>query len=138
MTYERPQNTAFYLLAGVIWGVYRDFVGSGNGKASTHAKSKKEEVFMKAEINIDVEELAGAIAQAIVKAIKPMLSNTETEKDAIFTTDTIAKYLGVSKQWVYKRVQFKEIPYSKMGNFLRFKKSAIDTWLDTNKVPVIG
>ena len=46
------------------------------------------------------------------------------------------EYLHVSHQWVYERVHLKEIPHIKMGKFPRFRKSEIDRWLETLKIPV--
>ncbi len=52
--------------------------------------------------------------------------------DTIFSVETLAKYLQVSKQWVYERVHLKEIPHIKMGKFPRFKKREIDIWLESS------
>ncbi len=92
---------------------------------------------MKAELNIDTQEIIKEITQEVIKAIRPLL-NGKAEDDTIFTVKTLAKYLEVSDQWVYERVHLKEIPYIKMGKFPRFKRSDIDRWLDTLKTPAIN
>lgn len=93
------------------------------------------------KINIDVcdtSELEERIAQSVVKALRPILGDTGKDKDLIFSVETLAGYLGVSNQWVYDRVKLKEIPYIKVGKFLRFRKREIDRWLDNMKVPVVN
>ena len=55
--------------------------------------------------------------------------------DTIFTVESLAKYLSVSEQWIYERVQFKEMPYIKVGKFLRFRRSAIEKWLEEQSTP---
>lgn len=92
---------------------------------------------VKAELDINTQELVREIANEVIKVIKPMLDKGKAEDDTLFTVESLAKYLGTSKQWVYERVHLKEIPYIKMGKFPRFKKADIDNWLDTFKVPAI-
>lgn len=91
---------------------------------------------MKAELEID-DQLTEAIASRVIREIKPLLKDIQKE-DLIFDVGTLAVYLLVSKQWVYERISLKEIPYSKMGHFPRFKKSEIDKWLESLKVPAIN
>ena len=72
---------------------------------------------MKAEININTDELVSKIVQDITDVIIPKLATKLRRDDNLFTVETLAKYLKVSKQWVYERVHLKEIPYIKMGKF---------------------
>ena len=92
---------------------------------------------MKIELNIDTDELASKIAREVAGAIVPILTKHVIEDDNIFTVETLAKYLQVSKQWVYERVHLKEIPYIKMGKFPRFRMGEIDNWLDDMKTPAV-
>ena len=41
----------------------------------------------------------------------------------------LAKYLNVNKQTIYNWVNKKEIPFTKIGDLLRFDKDEIDRWL---------
>ncbi len=41
-----------------------------------------------------------------------------------------AEYLGVSADWLYKHAMQKEIPAFKLGNRWKFKKTALDNWMD--------
>ncbi|MDI6808287.1 MAG: helix-turn-helix domain-containing protein [Candidatus Eisenbacteria bacterium] len=94
---------------------------------------------MKAELHItDTDDLVRAIAAQVVSEIKPFMAKLGMpDEDPIFSVKEVAKYLGVSSQWVYQRTCQKEIPFIKVGKFPRFKKSEIDHWLNTLKVPAI-
>ncbi len=92
---------------------------------------------MKAELNIDTQELAREITGEVIRAIKPLL-NGMAEDDTIYTVKTLAKYLEVSEKWIYERIQFKEIPYYKIGGNVRFSKIDIATWLETCKTPAVN
>jgi len=93
---------------------------------------------LRAEVNIDTQEIVKEIAQEVVKAIRPLLVKNNTIDDTLFSVETLSKYLSVSTQWVYERVHMKEIPFIKMGKFPRFRKSDIEKWLDAQKIPSIN
>ena len=94
---------------------------------------------MKAEFSFNSEELINKIAVEVVKAIKPMLSGDKSEDDYnLLTVETLAAYLSVSKQWVYERITLNEIPFFKIGKFPRFKKTEIDSWLESQKAPAMN
>ncbi len=93
---------------------------------------------MKVELDLDTQEFAKEIAQAVFNIIKPILTKNKTEDDKLFTVETLAEYLGVSKGWIYTRTHLREIPYIKIGRFPRFRKQEIDKWLNTLKSPCIS
>jgi len=87
-------------------------------------------------IEIEAPGLAHEIADKVAKILAPLVAAQPVKKDdSLLGVKELAQYLGVSTQWVYERVQLKEIPYIKVGKLLRFRKSGIDTWLDSLKVP---
>jgi excisionase family DNA binding protein len=93
---------------------------------------------MKAELDINADELVSIITREVTNTLMPILTKRIiVDENIFFTVDTLAKYLQVSKQWVYERVHLKEIPHIKMGKFPRFRKSEIDKWLDSFKIPAI-
>jgi len=47
----------------------------------------------------------------------------------IMTIEQVARYLQLHKQVVYRHVRKGNIPTSRVGGTLRFKKSVIDRWL---------
>ena len=87
------------------------------------------------KIELEPQEIE-AIAQRVAELIKPMLSKsyTRVQDEQIFTTKSLAGYLQVKPSWVYKRVSNGEIPYFKHGKYTRFKKSAIDKWLEKHSL----
>ena len=79
-----------------------------------------------------------AIAQRVVATLRPLLVRKQDAIDAILTVDQLAGYLGIGKQRVYEAVSRKAIPYFKVGKSLRFKRSAIDKWIESQSVPVVS
>ena len=91
---------------------------------------------MNSKIEIEASGLAHDIADEVAKILAPLLATQPVNKDdSLLGVKELAQYLGVSVQWVYERVQLKEIPHIKVGKHVRFKKSDIDHWLDSLKVP---
>jgi excisionase family DNA binding protein len=81
-----------------------------------------------------------AIAQAVIKQIRPLLTGrTESAVEVIiFDVKCLCEYLHVTPKWLYERTSLKEIPFIKLsGKQLRFRKKDIDKWLDTLGTPVI-
>lgn len=91
---------------------------------------------MKAELEqTDID----AIALRVVEVLKPILSDTgRHEEDVIFNVESLADYLKVSRQWLYERTHLKEIPHIKIDGQLRFRKSAIDKWLNSFNIPSVN
>jgi excisionase family DNA binding protein len=48
----------------------------------------------------------------------------------VMTIDQLADYLHLHKQVVYRHVKRGNIPASRIGATIRFKKSLIDAWLE--------
>ena len=90
---------------------------------------------MKAEIDFP-DPVIEAIAQRVVESLRPLLVRKQEAPDAIFTVDQLSEYLGIGKQRVYEAVSLKTIPYFKVGKSLRFRRSAIDKWIESQSVPV--
>ena len=79
-----------------------------------------------------------AIAKEVVELVRPLLTrNTKMESDTIFDVKGLADYLKVDASWVYNRVHLKAIPYFKCGKYTRFRKSAIDKWIEQATVKPI-
>lgn len=94
---------------------------------------------MKAEISISTSELAEEIAKRVLLTLKPLLKGIAKEgNDSLMDVDTLSKYLGVTRQWIYQRVREKAIPHLKVGKFPRFKKKDIDLWLEEQHVPAVS
>jgi len=50
----------------------------------------------------------------------------------VMTVQEVADYLGFGVTKVYKLIEAKKIPASKIGRQYRFLKAAVDTWLARN------
>ncbi len=89
---------------------------------------------MKADLNLEPQD-TDVIAKRVVDILKPILiQNSKSDNDRIFDAQGLADYLKVNKSWIDKQVQLKYIPYFKCGKYNRFKKSAIDKWIDNETI----
>lgn len=82
--------------------------------------------------------LAKALAPEVAKELKTLFKPWGQDGDVIFTPDTLSAYLHVSKDKIYNMTHLKEIPYSKVGRELRFRKKEIDSWLQENYTPALN
>ena len=53
-----------------------------------------------------------------------------THHDEVLTIDELAAYLKIAKSTLYKLAQEGKIPGQKIGKHWRFRRVAIDGWLD--------
>jgi excisionase family DNA binding protein len=82
------------------------------------------------KIEIDYEKLADFITTKLTEALKPFL-DTKVKGDEIMGVQELAQYLGVTKDTIYKKVGLNEIPFFKIGDLTKFKKSRIDQWIES-------
>ena len=54
----------------------------------------------------------------------------EQDYPEIMTIDQLARYLQLHKQVVYRHIKNGNIPVSRIGATIRFKKTVIDEWLE--------
>ena len=79
-----------------------------------------------------------AIATTVVEMLKPLLKcNGKAEEGTVFDIKELAEYLKVDESWLYKQVSLRAIPYFKCGKYTRFKKTAIDKWVENETVKPI-
>ncbi len=57
-----------------------------------------------------------------------------SDRDVVFTISELAAYLKVSKSTLYKIVREGKVPCQKVGRHWRFRKEAIDRWLEKSDV----
>jgi excisionase family DNA binding protein len=58
---------------------------------------------------------------------------TRTESDGeILTLDEVAAFLKAGKRTVYRFAQNGEIPAFKLGGTWRFRRSELETWIESN------
>ena len=58
---------------------------------------------------------------------------SENKLGAILTVDEISDYLKIPRSTIYKLVREGKIPAQKIGRHWRFRKEAIDRWLENKK-----
>jgi excisionase family DNA binding protein len=47
----------------------------------------------------------------------------------VMNAKELAAYLSIAESTVYKKVEYRQIPFTKVGSLLRFPKWIIDRWL---------
>jgi excisionase family DNA binding protein len=58
-----------------------------------------------------------------------------TEQPPVMTVDEVAEYLRIPRASVYKLAQKGRIPCQKVGRHWRFRREAVDSWLDSSRLP---
>lgn len=72
----------------------------------------------------DLRKLADLITANIIFCTKEVL-----------TSDEAARYLGVSKSYLYKLTMERKVPHFKpMGKMVYFNRLELEQWLQTNRV----
>ena len=59
-----------------------------------------------------------------------------TEGREVFNIDQLSGYLGVPKSTLYRLVRDGKIPSHKVGKHWRFRREAVDRWLDQPPEPL--
>ena len=60
------------------------------------------------------------------------MKNEAASFDELMTPEEVCTLLRIKKQRLYEWVHFKQIPYVKVGRFLRFSSEALRQWLAAN------
>ncbi|HBL24919.1 MAG TPA: hypothetical protein DDZ40_12510 [Deltaproteobacteria bacterium] len=91
---------------------------------------------MRIEIeDTDIQRIAERVA-AVLKSGSDKAKVAQIEP--LMDTHGVARYLGVDISWINKAVSEKRIPYIKIGKYNKFRKDAIDGWIEQNTVRPIG
>ncbi|HIB66257.1 MAG TPA: DNA-binding protein, partial [Phycisphaerales bacterium] len=74
--------------------------------------------------------------QTVLRKMKLM---SEAQKDAplrgdVMDVEGVAEYLGLAPSTIYDKVRDQDIPHTRLGNLIRFRKTDIDRWLGENTV----
>jgi excisionase family DNA binding protein len=90
------------------------------------------------KLNLEQDDLK-LITEYVAETLKPLLKNTKKNgaSDIVFDVKGLAEYLKVKDTWIYNQVGLKTISYFKCGKYLRFKKSNIDKWIDSETIPAV-
>ena len=79
-----------------------------------------------------IKQIADKVSWNVMSAIR---STTPTNSNDIMGVVEDSKYLGMSRRWVYDRVNEKSIPHMKIVGVVKFSKKEIDRWIETYRVP---
>jgi excisionase family DNA binding protein len=82
------------------------------------------------KVEIDYEKLADFITPKLTDVLKVFLESKDKGNE-IMGVQELAQYLGVTKDTIYKKVGLNEIPFFKVGDLTKFKKSRIDQWIES-------
>ncbi len=93
----------------------------GGGLVHTSGKPERQNIVIMAE---DLKQVADLITANIISTTKEVL-----------TSDEAAKYMGVSKSYLYKLTMQQKIPhYKPLGKMCYFNRLELEGWLQTNRV----
>ncbi len=82
----------------------------------------------------DVAKITTEIAEAVVKALIPLLAQRQASpEEDFFDVPSLAAFLKVDASWIYQQVHNRKIPFYKVGKYTRFKRSEIEAWLTQQK-----
>lgn len=83
------------------------------------------------------EDMLEAISNAVCQKLIPHLNRSgqdNSDDDPIWGTGEVALYLGVSTDLIQKLISKREIPFFKVGDRNKFRKSRIDKWVEGRTV----
>lgn len=70
---------------------------------------------------------------------KQVTENTIFCTKEILTSDEAAKYMGISRSYLYKLTMRQQVPHFKpMGKLCYFNRKELEQWLQSNRVPTIN
>lgn len=69
------------------------------------------------------------------KVVKMVADKTIFCTKEVLTSDEAAKYMGISKSYLYKLTMKREIPhYKPMGKVVYFNRIELEEWLQSNRI----
>lgn len=75
------------------------------------------------------------MAEALKEVADMVTANTIFCTKEVLTSDEAAKYMGVSKSYLYKLTMKQQIPHFKpMGKMCYFNRLELEQWLQSNRV----
>ncbi len=59
---------------------------------------------------------------------------TPARPERFITVDDLADVLGVPPSWIYERTARGEIPFYRVGRYVRFRLSEVEDWLEQQRL----
>lgn len=47
----------------------------------------------------------------------------------LLEADDVARYIGMTTDWIYREVRAGRMPHIRLGRYVRFRRESIDAWL---------
>lgn len=47
----------------------------------------------------------------------------------LLEADDLARYIGMTTDWIYREVRAGRMPHIRLGRYVRFRRESIDAWL---------
>lgn len=60
-----------------------------------------------------------------------MAESDKVTREPLMKVGEVAEYLGLAERTIYNKVHRNEIPHKKVGTQLRFRRSEIDAWIES-------
>jgi excisionase family DNA binding protein len=88
--------------------------------------------FSRSDIEEIVARVLDRLAGAAVEAAPPLPATPQTAGAVpeVMTVEQLAEYLQMHPQVLYRHIKRGNIPASRIGKTLRFKRSVVDRWLE--------
>jgi excisionase family DNA binding protein len=55
--------------------------------------------------------------------------DTGSARWKLLTPEEVATWLGVDREWVYRKARQRKLPAIKVGKFWRFREEALQAWI---------
>ena len=76
-----------------------------------------------------------AMEEDLIKVADLITANIISTQKEVLTSDEAARYLGISKSYLYKLTMLQKIPhYKPMGKMCYFNRLELEGWLQNNRV----
>ena len=81
------------------------------------------------------KNIVGVMNEQLQQVADLITANTIFTTKEVLTSDEAAKYMGISKSYLYKLTMRQQIPHSKpLGKMCYFNRLELERWLQTNRV----
>ncbi len=75
------------------------------------------------------------MAEDLKKVADLITANIIGTQKEVLTSDEAARYLGISKSYLYKLTMRQQIPhYKPMGKMCYFNREELESWLQSNRI----
>jgi excisionase family DNA binding protein len=55
------------------------------------------------------------------------------DSEPLLTADEVASFMRVTRSWVYAETRRDALPHARLGRYVRYRRSAIERWLDESQ-----